>query len=532
MLFTVRKGLGSLACAASVLAFSSAPVSGQATPVPNTSTQYTWMQAEAQPAPPTTGAPVEMATPAPIVDTVPPVVSGSCPTCCCAPKKCCCTKKKKEALAKAVGAAHKPLHYLNDFSYINDPCYCDWWPGDRLKQMKLGDCTTVDIGGQYRFRFHGEDNMRNFGPGGGLGLTGADDEFLLHRLRLYTNIKYGDNVRFFGEMLHAVSTFEDLGPRPIEENYWDIQNLFIDIKAGNFLARAGRQEIALGGQRLISPLDWANTRRTFDGGRLIYNNEDWTIDSFWLRPLVRDRDSIDDANEDQSIYGVYSTYKGFDKDTLEAYWLAFDNDAAPFNFQTIGTRYLGSLGDYKVEVEGGYQFGDNPDNTNHDAGFFTAGLGRSFADVTWKPSLWFYYDWASGSGEARGNGFHHFQPLAHKYLGFMDLFGRRNIETPNIQLTFSPHKKWKCMVWWYYFFLENQNDTPYNVVMGPFQPGVAPGSADLGQEIDLTAVYSINARMKFLLGYSHFAPGDYYETPGLAFDGPANFFYAQYHLNF
>jgi hypothetical protein len=35
----------------------------------------------------------------------------------------------------------------------------------------------------------------------------------------------------------------------------------------------GRQELLYGAQRLISPLDWANTRRTFEGGKLIWQGE-------------------------------------------------------------------------------------------------------------------------------------------------------------------------------------------------------------------------------------------------------------------
>ena len=516
MFLPAHTRFGAIICALGLVA-TNTYANGQTTPIPI-------MHPETQNA----------AAPITYDDAVVPC-AGTCPSCDCAPKKCCCTEKKKAELAAAVKAAHKPLYYLNDFSYINDSCYCDWWPGDRLKQLKVGDCTTVDFGGQYRMRFHGEENIRNFGPGGGLGLTGADDEFVLHRLRLYSDVKAGEHVRFFGEMLHAESNFEDLAPRPIEENYWDIQNLFIDVKAGGLTGRVGRQEIALGAERLVSPLDWANTRRTFDGGRLMFKNDDWNIDGFWLRPTIRDLNSVDESNNDQQLYGLYSTYKGFGQDILDAYWIAFENDAVamPFNFQTIGGRYLGNVGCHaQVEVEGGYQFGDNPDSSSHDAGFFTAGVGRSF-DHAWKPTIWFYYDWASGGdAQADGTGFHHLQPLAHKYLGFMDLFGRRNIESPNVRVTFSPRKRWKCLVWYYYLFLQDSTDTPYTVVMTPFQPGVTPISADLGHEIDFTAAYTINERMNFLLGYSHFAPGSYYDSPGLAFNDSANFFYAQYLFNF
>ena len=50
----------------------------------------------------------------------------------------------------------------------------------------------------------------------------------------------------------------------------DILNLFVDVNLLEWdnhpvVARVGRQELLLGSQRLISTLDWANTRRTFEG---------------------------------------------------------------------------------------------------------------------------------------------------------------------------------------------------------------------------------------------------------------------------
>src|SRR5262249_20388236 len=74
-------------------------------------------------------------------------------------------KKKQAALKKAVATAYKPLFYDNNFSYINNPLYNDWYPGDRLKQIPLpiGCDSTLDIGGQYRARYHHEQNIRGFG---------------------------------------------------------------------------------------------------------------------------------------------------------------------------------------------------------------------------------------------------------------------------------------------------------------------------------------------------------------------------------
>ncbi len=454
-------------------------------------------------------------------------------------------KEKKQAdLKKSAAGAFKPLFYDNDFGYLNDPEYRGHNLGDRLKQIELfpgrrshqpnrfaSGGSTLDIGGQYRFRFHSERNHR------GLGLTGNDDQFMLQRTRLFANLRVNQRLRFYGEYIDAVSQFEDLNPRPIEENRSDMLNLFvdgvlIDSSLGKLSGRAGRQELLYGAQRMVSPLDWANTRRPFDGFKLMWKTDQYQLDGFWTRPLRTDDRQFDNPNQDQQFYGIYSAYKGKEKGQLDGFWMAFDNDRSGLRTDSIGGRYYDEFGDSMLEMWGNYQFGDNAGGSSHDAGAVTVGLGHRFGG-NWKPTCWVYYDWASGSDEiAAGDGYFQYFPLAHKYLGFMDLFGRRNVQSPNVQISIQPTKKWKLLAWYYYFFLEDRDDTPYSVVMTPFAPGVTPGSSDLGHEIDLMATYTASQRSKLVLGYSHFFSGDYYRSDGVPYDGDADFFYTQYHVNF
>lgn len=470
-------------------------------------------------------APVEHAAPA--AEPVAEATSAPCNSCAGA-----CTCKKKADLKKAAASAHKGLFYANDFSYLNDPCYNGCLCGDAFKELQHG-CFKFDVGGQVRLRYHNEENHR------GLGFTGRSDDFTLSRTRLYFDAQLGENVRFYAETLDANSSGENFNPRPIEENRWDIQNLFFDLTLlqdcdCKLVARAGRQEILLGNQRYVSPLDWANTRRTFDGGRMTYTNSNWTVDGFWLAPLVRDRDDIDDANYDVAFYGIYATTKAAKNGTLDYYWLALDNDVVGFRFDSLGSRYNGKIGSMLFEAEAAYQFGTNANDSDHNAGFFTIGAGKANECHKWKPTTWVYIDWASGGDlQGAGNGHDHFFPLAHKYNGFMDLFGRRNLIDFNILNTLQLTKKVKFLTWFHAFWLENDNDTPYNVNMSAFAPGITPGDDELGQEIDFLMSIGITERSNLVLGYSHFWAGDYYDTPGLPFNGDdADFFYAQWLRNF
>ena len=460
------------------------------------------------------------------------VATAPC-TCC---NSTCCTKKKKKAATGKMKGAYKGLFFNNDYSYLNDPCYDGpEFCGDALKGLA---CGKLDIGGEARIRFHSEENHR------GLGLTGRDDNFWLTRYRTFANYRMNDTFRFYGEYLYADSAGETFGNRPIEENRGEIQNLFFDTQLTDRTSlRLGRQELLLGDQRLISPLDWANTRRTFDGGLLTYQGDVWNLNAFFVHPVNRNaanESKIDDTNENVDVFGVYASRDDLAIGTLDAYYIGTDNSVLDYSTHTLGSRVTGkSNSGLLYDFEGGVQFGSNsPGYGDHSAEFISGGLGRQLSMTNkWKPTVWFRYDWASGGDDvpaARGDdGFDHLAPLAHKYLGFMDLFGRRNINDANVQFI-SPliSPKVKLLVWYHYLFMD-QKTTPYNVNMTPFNAGNAAGDRELGHEIDVVVNVKLNPRNDVLVGYSFFSAGDYYDTTaGVPSNSDAQFFYMQYQTRF
>lgn len=466
--------------------------------------------------------------------------TAGCPAC-----EAAADKKKKAELDTAMKGAYKGVFYANSFAYLNSPLYDGpYFAGDSLKGLMDG---KLDFGGEFRSRYHHERNLR------GLGLTGVDDQFWLTRMRMFSNYRVSENIRVYGEYLYADSGGENFAPRPIEENRGEIQNLFVDATLfdtgdAKLVGRAGRQELLLGEQRLVSPLDWANTRRTFDGYRATLSGKNNTLDLFYTNPVNRvpatgGTNEWDSSNNNQSFYGAYlsntSLAKDFGVSALESYYLGYDNNDQNFSFHTIGSRIAGQGDMFLYELEGGVQFGDNADGSQHDAGFVTAGLGKQLDLQTptgaWTPTVWAWYDWASGGDStlvAPGDdGFHHYFPLAHKYNGFMDLFGRRNLNDVNFQFITPMGSRVNFLIWYHYFFLD-QATTPYSVIMTPYNAANAAVSKDLGHEIDLLWTININPRHNVLIGYSHFNSGDYYDTPGVQFNGDADFFYSQYQVRF
>ncbi len=458
---------------------------------------------------------------------------------------CCnsssCSKKKKAATAKMKGA-FKGVFYANDFGYLNDRNYDGpSFIGDSLKGLHDG---RLDIGGELRLRSHNEQNIR------GLGLTGADDDFFLTRYRMYADYQINDIFRFYGEYIYAVSGGESIASRPIEENRGDAQNLFLDVNLlddgrRKLTGRVGRQELLYSGERLVSPLDWANTRRTFDGARLLYTQGNLSIDGFYVNPVRRDLahvDRWDATNRDVDFYGFYASKAKTHYGTVDFFYLGLNDKIVDYTYHTIGKRVYGETGGGLLyDFESGYQFGENSNGSNHSAGYTTTGLGRQLNFCTkygkWSPTVWFWYDWASGEENfadvGRGDdGFDHLFPLAHKYLGFMDLFGRRNINDVNVQfITPFLGPKTKLLLWYHYFFLDEKT-TPYNVNMRPFNTVAAAGDRELGSEIDVLFSVALNPRNTVQFGYSHFFSGKYYRTTAGAKDIDGNFIYFQYQTRF
>src|SRR5207249_1491558 len=94
-------------------------------------------------------------------------------------------------------------------------------------------------------------------------------------------------------------------------------------------------------------------------------------------------------------------------------------------------RFVGDQNNWLWDVEAMAQFGRYANEAQ--TGFAgTVGGGYYFKDVWGSPTLWAYYDYASGTHHpaAAGNAprtFNQLFPFGHYYFGFADLVGRQNI---------------------------------------------------------------------------------------------------------
>mgnify|MGYP003572687167 CR=1 FL=1 len=413
-------------------------------------------------------------------------------------------------------------------------------PYDFLKFIELSKDLNawVSFGGQWRSRVEGW---------GGFGFNpNNDDTTWLNRFLYHADIHVTDYLRVFVQGKSAFTTEPNLfggGRRALDEDEFALQNAFLDVivplgERGNLVLRGGRQELLLGKQRLISPLDWANTRRTFDGGSAILKTGSWTTSAFYTHLVNVTPYSTNPSGgaSPTQFYGVYAAGKVPSmKLDLDLYLLGLSRDdsstptwngtAGGEDRFTLGARNGGDIASTPLDydLEGAWQFGTVGGN-DLSAFMITADLGVKFDEMfsdseylqTTKPRLFANVGYVSGDKNPGGTvqTFNQLFPLAHAYLGFADVVGRQNIINFSTGFTCKPFgEKLVLRVDGHYFLLASTDDALYNAGGRAVRNGTT-GTQDVGGEIDLTVKYPVNRHLLLVGGYSHFFAGKFVSDSG------------------
>jgi hypothetical protein len=452
------------------------------------------------------------------------------------------TGKKREAPPVSPYAPYALMTtpaYDMDFRYMEKPGYePDLF--DPIKRIRLGDDFLLSLGGSFWYRYMRETDLR---------LTRADDSYHMIRSRFHADLWYRDRVRLFAEFLDARTFGQALAPLPTDVNHTDMLNLFADVKIANIkngpaYVRFGRQELLYGSQRLISTLDWVNTRRTFQGAKAFWRTPELDLDAFWVRPMTTEANQFDNWDTKREFFGLWGTYRPMKGQLVDLYFLSLldDNQELAFrrtgmrgvsNTQTLGGRLAGDYNQFLYELEGMYQFGQF---SNMDVSAFAvaSGAGYHFKGAPMNPQFWLRYDFASGDknpGDGRYNTFNQLFPFGNYYLGWADRVGRQNIHDFNAQLNLHP-LPWATFTTQYHrFYLANNRDFLYNAAgNATLRDATGQSGSYVGDEIDVRLNININRQNNILFGYSKLFAGDFLKAraPGVAPD----LFYVQYNLRF
>lgn len=453
--------------------------------------------------------------------------------------------------------AYNNLRFEEDWSGFDKAASDDLFAP--IKKVDISDNVWVSFGGELRIRGEFWDNF-------GFTDDTGDDEFAYGRAFVHADLHVGTHFRLFVQGRWSDLTQRDLagGKRDaLDLDRGDLWNTFAEVRfdtAGpTVIARVGRQELQLGAQRLVSPLDWSNNRRIFDGAvvKLIGNEGRWKLDLFSVAPVVIDGDSFtwNDTDHTRLFSGAYYTRKLTDSGhNMDAYFFALNtlkNLPIEEDRYTVGARFFGPIaGNFTYEVEGAYQFGERTlagtyfdRNLDISAWMFTAEAKYTFKEVKSTPFILLGFDYASGDSNPSDTDFGTFNqlfPLGHAYLGYIDAIGRQNVMDARLSIgAFPLDKRMKVQADWHWLWRADEEDGLYNAGGGLSRgayittPGgrvVRVDDRELGQELDLTMSYKFNPHWNWLMGFSRFWAGDFIEDSGTSAD--TNFLYSQVQLTF
>jgi len=394
----------------------------------------------------------------------------------------------------------------------------------------------VSLDGQARFRFEYRDPVAYTD----LPASTRSDDLYLSRLRI--NLKFGvsDDIdvfiqpqdqRTWGQEASVLSDEKNLD---LHQGYAEFRNLWGEPLS----VKIGRQELQYGDQRLISPLDWSNIARAWDGIKVRYAPGAWSIDAFYT--VIKEGNG---AGEDQDFWGFYGSCTAVENHEFDLYVLGRQvrdgsivdelGRTGDLIDTTAGARMKGKAAGFDYTLEGMFQFGRSAkDRVKADA--FAATLGYTF-DLPWKPRLGIEADWASGDKDPTDGKHGTFDPLfpfQHYYQGFADIFAFKNGRDLMGSIKVAPTETLSVQADVHGFWLVEERDAWYNAAGGVTRRD-ATGNSDsrVGTEVDLHARLAAGKWVKFWGGWSHFFPGGFVkDTPGT--DRGMDWFFLQMTVDF
>lgn len=435
---------------------------------------------------------------------------------------------------------YTPVRWNENYRYLKTAPASDLF--DPIKHVSLTDDIYLSLGGQVRERYEFFNN-NTFGAG-----VQDDDGYLLSRFFLHADLHVTDHFRVFAQGKSSLADFRDGGPRASDADEADIEQLFFDVKfdlptgdKDNSTLRVGRQNLIYGAQRLISPLDWTNVRRTFEGVKSCNVMGSHTLDLFLVRPVLIDKEELNDGDGDQAFAGIYDTIALPDvwgkaaNTKLEAYVLALYQNtnatrAIDVDTYTLGLRFSSQPKPWDIDVELDYQFGSSGSG---DISAYSAAIEGGYTfDCPLTPRVYLGFDYASGDDDAsdpdKGT-FNQLFPLGHAYFGYIDVVGRQNIIDvhPGLQLTLLKDKSYaksvKLRTDYHFFWRAEESDALYNAAGAVARAAGGSDQTYVGSELDLLLDWQVDRHLSFYAGYSHFFAGDFLEATGPSDD--IDFFY-------
>lgn len=431
--------------------------------------------------------------------------------------------------------------------------YDELWPAAKaptpwraLKHIALrsDDAAWLTLGGAVRGRASSFDNFN-------LSNASANqDSYSELRTTLHADLWLGratqPHARAFVEVRDANGVGRTLpgGIRTNERDRTDWQNVFVEV--GNRIGgmRYGRQELALGRERLVGVSDWANARRSFEGVKGMGKWANLRGEVFNGR-VVAMRSTLADRPDSttQFRYAAVATVRDRApaRSVVPALWQAWamrlQSDRGASSRTTVGARAVwrapveSAL--LALELEGATQRG-HLKTKSVDAWFYVAEGTLTWKGVKWAPSALVGLDVGSGTGADSLHTYNAFQPpyaTAHAGNGIADVLGRGNLVEARWGGTVDPSKTVQVQGLWRHYWRLRTEDGVYTKTNTLFRAASGSTERPVMHEADVIINWQQSRHLKFQGGAAYVMPGPFLKR-GAAGASPERFAYLSTSLTF
>jgi hypothetical protein len=242
------------------------------------------------------------------------------------------------------------------------------------------------------------------------------------------------------------------------------------------------------------------------------------------------------------LIGGWFTYRPRAGHFLDTYYLYSHNDhtvvqqgvtLAPSRISTVGSRYAGDRGRFLWDVEGALQLGSQQDQ-DVLGGMASLGVGRRFTGSRLSPTVWAYYDVASGDNDPNAGRFTTFNqlcPFGHYYLGWSDIAGRQNIRDANVHVSLSPVAWVSVWLQYHHLWLARAEDALYNAGGAAIRRDpTGNAGTNVGDEATAVVNLHIDAQSDVMVAYAHLFGGRFLEDTAGPAASSTNAFYLIYNV--
>jgi hypothetical protein len=400
-------------------------------------------------------------------------------------------------------------------------------PWDPLKYVRLlgehRDDTFLTLGGEMRQWVEGYRNEL-------WGQTGVvTNAYWLQRYMLHADAHFTRYVRVFWQLKSGIEAGRTGGPRPIDEDRLDFNQLFIDAvavpgasldDAPKLFARIGRQEMSYGSGRLIDVREGPNVRFGYDGFRIVSRPGPLRVDAFALRPDLTNPGVFDDGwDPHQAFWGTWSTLH-LAPLVVDAYYLGLERDG--FKYQkvvgkewrhTVGGRVRGEFRAVDVEVEAAYQLG-SIGSTSISAWTLASSAVLRGGALLLRPVLTLGFGATSGDGGPGSSSLGTFSPLFPRgaYFGLVSANGPSNEVSPHVALALSLPENLSVSGEVWAFWRESVYDGVYSVPGFLLRPGAPDEGRYLGTQMEGFITWQADRHLSLNGTFAYFAAGTFFES--------------------